>query len=409
MGSTLFRRVRVFDGTQLLDATDVLVRDGRIAEVGRRAVRAAAQGSEVVDGQGRQTLLPGLIDAHAHIVEGALARALRFGVTTELDMANPPALIRAAKAAHEDPETPPTADVRSAGAAATVPGGHGTQFFPGVPTLRSPAEAAGFVADRIAEGSDYLKIHYADGVPRGRDPVPVLDPPTVAALAGAAHERGLLAVAHVGTLAAAVEALTAGVDGLAHVFADAQPADPDTGPIAEFAALAAERHAFLIPTLTMIDMYAGGKGICELADDPALAPHLSDEDIETLDRQRSGANPALPLYPESAATGVRAAAAAGVPILAGTDMVFALHGAALHRELELLVGAGLSTAQALAAATATPARAFGLDDRGRIAPGLRADLLLVDGDPLADIRCTRAIAGVWQRGAQVSARPVPAR
>ena len=75
--------------------------------------------------------------------------------------------------------------------------------------------------------------------------------------------------------------------------------------------------------------------------------------------------------------------------------------AAQQRTIELLVSAGLTPTQALSAATATPADIFGLADRGRIAPGLRADLLLVAGDPTADIRGTRAIAGVWKRGVAV--------
>jgi hypothetical protein len=92
--------------------------------------------------------------------------------------------------------------------------------------------------------------------------------------------------------------------------------------------------------------------------------------------------------------------AAGVPILAGTDTPNpgTAHGVSMHRELELLVEAGLTPAQALAAATAVPAARFGLADRGRIAPGLRADLVLVKGDPTTDITATRRIAGVWKRG-----------
>ena len=70
----------------------------------------------------------------------------------------------------------------------------------------------------------------------------------------------------------------------------------------------------------------------------------------------------------------------------------------MHGERELLVEAGLPPREARAAATAAPARVFGLADRGRIAPGLRADLLLVAGDPTADITATRDIAAVWKRG-----------
>ncbi len=93
-------------------------------------------------------------------------------------------------------------------------------------------------------------------------------------------------------------------------------------------------------------------------------------------------------------------AAAGVPILAGTDTPNpgTAHGASLHRELELLVGAGLTPKLALQAATSPPARVFGLTDRGVIEPGRRADLVLVDGDPLNDITHSRRITRVWRGG-----------
>lgn len=97
--------------------------------------------------------------------------------------------------------------------------------------------------------------------------------------------------------------------------------------------------------------------------------------------------------------------AAGVPLLAGTDAnngphggFLALHGASIHRELVLLTLAGLTPVQAIAAATSVPARHFGLSDRGRIASGLRADLVLVEGDPTTDITATRSITDIWRRG-----------
>ncbi|MEV8340175.1 amidohydrolase family protein [Streptomyces niveus] len=79
-----------------------------------------------------------------------------------------------------------------------------------------------------------------------------------------------------------------------------------------------------------------------------------------------------------------------------------LHGEGLHRELELLTRAGLTPPQALAATTSAPARHFGLPDRGRMAPGLRADLVLVEGDPTQDITATREIAAIWRRGERLS-------
>lgn len=138
-----------------------------------------------------------------------------------------------------------------------------------------------------------------------------------------------------------------------------------------------------------------------LATDPAIAPYLDERDVaqlaRTFPRKLPKANCSYAL------SAVKQLAAANVPILAGTDALnpAVIHGASLHRELELLVEAGLSPQAALAAATSTPAAQFGLHDRGRIAPGLRADLVLVDGDPTQDVRRTRAIAGVWKRGVPV--------
>ena len=95
--------------------------------------------------------------------------------------------------------------------------------------------------------------------------------------------------------------------------------------------------------------------------------------------------------------------AAGVPILAGSDAPNpgTAHGASMHRELELLVDSGLTPVEALRSATLVPARAFGLTDRGRVATGLRGDLVLVNGDPTTDILATRDIAGVWKRGVMI--------
>ena len=87
---------------------------------------------------------------------------------------------------------------------------------------------------------------------------------------------------------------------------------------------------------------------------------------------------------------------AGGVVLAGTDVTNpgTAHGISMHRELELLVRAGLTPSEALAAGTSQPADRFGLGDRGRVAPGQRADLLLVRGDPTTDILTTREIVAV---------------
>ena len=97
---------------------------------------------------------------------------------------------------------------------------------------------------------------------------------------------------------------------------------------------------------------------------------------------------------------VRQLKGARVPILAGSDCANqqTAIGASLHQELEQLVASGLTPTEALVAATSLPAARFRLPDRGRIAPGLRADLLLVRGDPTQDIRMTRDIVAIWKQG-----------
>jgi imidazolonepropionase-like amidohydrolase len=382
----LFRNVRIFDGTKVSQG-DVLVDKGLVRAVARKI---AAKGATVVDGTGK-TLLPGLIDSHTHAYEDkALKQALVFGVTTELDMFGDPAKNRELRQREVRGEATGQADLRSAGVLATAPKGHGTEYGVPIPTLTKPEEAAAFVADRVRDGSDYLKIVLDDGKWFGKG-IPTLDAATVGALVRTAHEQHLLAVVHIGSQAGARTAIDAGADGLAHLFIDS-PSDAD------FASFVAAHHAFVIPTLGVLTPMCEGANLTSLTNDPAVAPYLDESDVaqlgKTFPRKLPAANCGYAL------STVKQLAAAKVPILAGTDALnpAVIHGASLHRELELLVEAGLSPEDALTTATSAPAARFGLNDRGRIAPGARADLVLVDGDPTKDIRKTRAIVGVWKRG-----------
>jgi len=384
----VFKNVRIFDGTRTSQG-DVLVDKGLIRAVGHKL---GAKGATVVDGSGK-TLLPGLIDSHTHAFDDkALTEALVFGVTTELEMAGSPEKNRALRENEKAGEATGAADLRSAGMMATAPKGHGTEYGFPVPTLSKPEEAEAFVADRVKDGADYLKIVVDDGKWLGH-PIPTLDAATVAALVKAAHAHKLLAVVHIGAQSGARIALDAGADGLAHLFIDSAPA-------ADFASFVAAHHAFVIPTLSVL-MPLCEAGAPALASDPHVAPFLDEGDMAQLERRFPARLPAVNCT--YAPTTVRELDAAGVPILAGTDATNpgVVHGASLHGELARLVDAGLTPEKALAAATSLPAARFGLADRGRIAPGLRADLVLVDGDPTKDILQTRAIAGVWKRGVAV--------
>ena len=392
-GGFAIRDARVFDGERDLGVATVLVRAGRIEALGAHV--QVPMGYDVVDGSGR-TLLPGLIDAHVHAWGDAQRDAARFGVTTAFDMHGMPARAQALRTQRESLAATGQADLWAAGHAVTAPGGHGTQYGFPVPTVDAGTDIDTFIGERIAEGADFIKLIVEDFSAYGPGRrLPTLAAPQVHAAIAAAHARERLAVVHVSTLADARHAVDAGADGLVHLFVDHAA---DAGLVAAMH----ERDAFVVPTLSVLASVAGmGEGTA-LADDARLGGLLTAEQRSTLAARMHGGAPA-PAGLARALDSVRLLHAAGVDILAGTDAPNpgTAHGASMHGELALLVRAGLTPGQALSAATAVPARRFGLADRGRIAPGLRADLVLVDGDPLTDITATRAIATVWKNGHRV--------
>ena len=384
----VIRDVRIFDGTRVIPKGQVWVQNGRIKAVAAD-VKAPASVRKI-DGTGK-TLLPGLIDAHAHAYGTALSEALPLGVTTELDMFadhNFAAQIKKQQAEGKDLDL---ADLRSAGTLVTAPKGHGTEYGLVIPTITSPGEAQAFVDARLAEGSDYIKIIYDDGKAYGLN-LPTISKETMAAVIAAAHKRGKLAVVHIGTLQGARDAIESGADGLAHLFINA-------APDAEFAGFVAKHHAFVVPTLSVLASISGAPSGKILADDARVTSYMPADSIRNLGSsfpRKSGQFS----FPQET---VRQLKAQHVPILAGTDAPNpgTAHGASMHGELFLLVGAGLTPVEALTAATSDPARAFHLDDRGQIAPGRRADLLLVNGDPTTDITATRSIVAVWKAGVEL--------
>lgn len=384
----IVRNARIFDGTRVIPKGDLWIENGHIKAVGRDL--KAPAGTPSIDATG-DTLLPGLIDSHTHVWGDALKQAVIFGVTTELDMFMRYQDAQEIKKSQAEGKDLDMADLRSAGTLVTAPKGHGTEYGLSIPTISSPAEAQAFVDARIAEGSDYIKIIYDDGKAYGRA-IPTISQETMAAIVAAAHKRGKMAVAHIGSLQGAKDAIAAGVDGLAHLFIDAPPD-------AELIDLAVKHRIFVVPTLSVLASITAGPSGKLLASDPQLQPYLSRDVIANLSmsfpRHSGNFN-----NPQEA---VRMLQARHVPLLAGTDSPNpgTAHGVSMHGEMELLVGAGMTPVEALTAATSTPAAAFHLEDRGRIAPGKRADLLLVKGDPTTDIKATRDIVSVWKLGAQV--------
>ncbi|MDL9946766.1 amidohydrolase family protein [Gordonia sp. ABSL11-1] len=361
MDEMAIRNVRVFDDGVLGPPTDVFIADGRIVSFGGGSANDASEGG---------VLLPGLIDTHVHVSSKQQLLAYgRWGVTTALDMGTPDwSMTRALR------DEGGVASLLSAGAVACAPRGTAVRKmgYPPSSAVSGPGDAARFVAERVADGVDYIKVVLEDKrLFFQPDP---LDETTVTAIVGEAHRAGLLVCVHATSVNSFGIAARSGADVLTHT--------PVTDQITSaLAADLAERVIAVSPTLIMMKKL-----------------------VERFP---------LPVKPKSiryanAIASVVELHAAGVAILAGTDANSdpaapntIEHGAGMHEELALLVDAGLSPAEALLTATAAAADTFRLSDRGRIREGLRADLLLVDGDPTRNILDTQNIRGVWVGGREV--------
>ncbi|GAA2898064.1 amidohydrolase family protein [Streptosporangium fragile] len=391
----LFDDVRVFDGKRVLAEADVLVEGDRIRKVEAGGEITPPGGATVVDGEGR-TLLPGLLDAHGHMLTVRdMKDALLYGVTTVVSVGENPGVRDYVTCA--GPETD-RADMIISGAFATVAGSHGTEYppevFGDVPVLSNVSEVPGWVQARVDEGAHHIKVIVEDLSMFQETPTPKLPIDILEAVVVEAHAAGLKVVAHATKAADAKAALAAGVDGFAHA-----PVDPIDQ---EFVDMMLDRDAFMTPTLDVWRAADGlALGVDELSD-PRIAPWLSPAGQALM----SAAFP-----PEfgarwdygSVKSNLAQLRAAGVPILAGTDAgnPGVPNGAGMHREMEMLVDAGMSPPQALRSATYQVAETYGLRDRGGIQQGKLADLLLVNGDPTVTILDSRDIAGIWRLGTRV--------
>jgi imidazolonepropionase-like amidohydrolase len=395
---------RWFDGRDLSAGRCTLtVVDGRIASHAAAvpATRAAAapeddprQAVDVDLGAEDATLLPGLLDAHVHLAitntdpatrAGPPARLalrmvrnghaqLRAGVTTVRDLGAPDGLDGVVRRAYGDGLALGPRLLVS-GRPLVAPGGHAA--FMGRP-VASADDACRAVAEAVAAGVDWIKLMATAGLSTaGAEASEQQLPDAVLRAAVAeAHAAGLPVAAHAVAGPGVRAAIDAGVDSLEHGYvlgADDVAAMRDHGTT-------------YVPTRTVVHQVAGGLEI-EGSRPPA--------------RARAAARRADATH----GAAIRRALAADIPIVAGTDYQ---HGA-LPLEVALLVDAGLTPTHALRAATSGAARLLRRPDLGALAVGAPADLLVVRGDPLRDVRALREPLLVVQAGAVVWCAPALAR
>jgi len=397
-------RVIAGDGRAPLENAAFVVENGRFTQVGAAASVQAPPGARRVDLRGK-TVMPAIVDAHVHLGyrRGAtftgdnytrdnlldeLDRFSYFGIAAVLEAGTGRGLLPFQVRAREHPHT----RYLTAGRGFAMP-----NAGPGVPMRDAPygvtteAEARRDVQELAASRPDMIKIWVDD---RGGT-VEKLKPNLYRAIIDEAHTRGLRVMAHIAALDDAKDLLRAGVDGFGHVVRDR---DVDQ----ELIAMLRERpNVFFLETLWGERNAIYGAKPAWL-DEPIVRSTLSPGELRTLADGFSGE------HTDSAQRLLRNVAAlnhAGVRLGLGTDTGGVTGGGyfglASLVELELLVKAGLTALQAIAAATRTSAGILGLDSLGAIDTGKSASFVVLDANPLDDIANARKISSVYLDGAEI--------
>ncbi|KAJ9610358.1 hypothetical protein H2200_005135 [Cladophialophora chaetospira] len=437
-GETIIHSVLLFDGESIHpNATVTFDRDtGKVTSVRTEPTGDVAHppSATVIDGRGH-TLLPGLIESHIHVHQmhmppgvtapDPIQSPLKCGITTVCDMHCDPAVVKNLRAriaddiaeARKTGGTVNLSDLKSSLYAATIAGGwpksivlsHNPSeelkaFVDTWPSL-TVENAKDFVQQHKAEGANYIKLmqenHCALILPTNSIPVATLELQT--AVVNAAHQHGLRAAGHAFSVDMTEIVLKSGADGLTHTFFDQAPPQSTIDHYKE-------HNAFVIPTLGLIaSVTKEHQDYRDTFADIAAAKGLLDEfSVKTLRETVGAASPEARF--EYAIDSVRKLKAQGIDVLAGTDSAVGLQGLGLGPglwlELQLYVDkCGFSATDALRSATSVQARRLDFVDRGLVAEGKRADLLLVKGNVTEDSSCLwkgDGVVGVWKEGIKAS-------
>jgi imidazolonepropionase-like amidohydrolase len=427
--SVLLQDVRVIDGNggPPQEHADILIKGTKIVAINAHAAGPAPADTKAINLAGK-TVLPGLISDHSHLgmtngvsssgnnakranIVRQLKQYAAYGVTTVTSLGlNQRSFYTLRPLVHRGKL--PVADLFGADKGFGDPGGAPPEKMGildnQVYRPASPDEARSEVRETAQRHPDLLKIWVDDM--HGTVPSK-MSPEVYKAVIDEAHANGLRVAAHVYYLADAQQLISDGVDILAHGVRD-KPIDSD------FIQSIKSRGVWYVPTLGLDESFYLYAEHPEWLQEPflrrALQPALAAQFNDPAWRKKVlGDTKALATNKESLATNlknVKALYDAGVKIGFGTDSgatPLRIAGFAEHRELKLLTDAGLTPLQAIGTATKNAAALLHLEDRGVIAPGKLADLLVVDGDPSKSIGDIDQVEGVWRRGKQIAGPLLP--
>ena len=389
LDSVLLRGAVVFDGEHVVGTSDVLVREGRIAAVGRDL---SPDDATVLDCRDH-TLLPGLIDAHVHLAwagldppaqDVATSRArtstndgllLRAGVTTVRDTGGPLEVLSAvADDINSGQATGP--DVLYCGRILCAPGGHGTEISVPVTIARECTGPDGFragVREQLAGGARFVKVAL-----NGASGDVELSEEELRAVVDETHSAGARVACHASVRAAVEIAVECGVDTIEH----------GNGLDARLAPTMATKGIALVPTVAIF---------AELEDRLATV----GDDLLTPDQVAAHRCAATQRVQEHGPA-LAAARTHGVRLGLGSDRVPGGEVVAVRAEAQALQRHGLAVTEVLHAATAGNAELLGLDDRGRIRVGARADIAVFRGDVTSDLDLLGTPAVVFQAGRRMT-------
>ncbi len=415
-----FRNFTLIDGSGRAPVRDavVVVIDGRIRAAGPAATVKVPAGAEAIDLHGKY-MMPGIINLHGHLgnvvglvqdpkfytrenVEKNLKTYAAYGVTSVLSMGTDRPLIYDLRA-QQRRSRPVMTRVFTAGRGFTGAGGYPTRVpgMKGVPfEVSTEADVRKDVAELAAQHPDVVKIWVDDHLGK-EEKIPLN---LAKAIVANAHQSGLKVAAHIFYLSDATALADAGLDALAHSVRDR--------PIDDQLIRAMKAHNTLqIPTLAReASTFVFGRP-APFLNDPFFTRSVSPEVVKTLASKeyqaKIAADPDYPKYPEfleTAKRNLKRLADAGVRYGFGTDTgpPARFPGFFEHWEMELMVEAGLTPMQVIAAASRTSAEFLGVSkDLGTLEPGRWADLVVLNQDPLSNIRNTRTIDSVYIAGNRI--------